>query len=268
MFKTHPDNMRMEPTPERVYSVCKLVANRALSKEDIRDYMSLSQPSSNNHSEINASIAVATDELGVLQVKDNIVTLIAPENILASPVSFRQYVSSRVFQLQNSTFYHFSKWYISKNDKIFELDRWEDKSNAAKLEVNDLSGLNENAALGWRFWASFLGLGYLSGTAIIPNMKTRLQDAFVTSWSRSFHFDVPASSKDFLLWISSNVPEVDVQPGAPLPMALSAGLRTLHELSLIELKAQRDTDRVRLYPVDAEPFNDFSHLTVKEAIRL
>lgn len=28
MFKTNPDGMRMEPTPERVLSVCRLIAQK------------------------------------------------------------------------------------------------------------------------------------------------------------------------------------------------------------------------------------------------
>ena len=51
-----------------------------------------------------------------------------------------------------------------------------------------------------------------------------------------------------------------------LPLALSAGLKTLHELGMIELKTWRDSDRVALYHVDGDPINDFSHITVKEAV--
>lgn len=264
MFRTHPDNIRMEPTPERVFAVCKLIASHSISKDDVREYMSLGEPSSSNYYEISASIAVALDELGILKSKDNILMLDVPESILKTPTEFRQYVSSKVFRQENSTFVRFSKWYIAQNERVFLLDTWEIKANTAKNEVDDLAGLNENAALGWRFWAAFLGLGYLNGTSLIPNMKTRIQDAITLSFSKSFQYDEPIQAKDFMDWIASAIPEVELT--TPLPMAISAGLRTLHELGLILLEARRDTDRVRLYYVDGDLFNDFSHVTVKEGI--
>ena len=47
-------------------------------------------------------------------------------------------------------------------------------------------------------------------------------------------------------------------------MAVSAGLRTLHELDIIKLEARRDTDRIKLYFVDGDPIDEFSHISVRE----
>ena len=41
MFKVNPDGMRMEPTPERVLSVCRLVAHKSMTREEIRKAMTL-----------------------------------------------------------------------------------------------------------------------------------------------------------------------------------------------------------------------------------
>ena len=51
-----------------------------------------------------------------------------------------------------------------------------------------------------------------------------------------------------------------------LPLAFSAGLRTLHELGLIKLETWRDSNRVFLYSVDGDPINDFSHITVRKEV--
>ena len=51
-------------------------------------------------------------------------------------------------------------------------------------EVKELSALNENAVLGWRFWAAFLGIGYsetvLPIGVIAPNpvITTRLNSIY------------------------------------------------------------------------------------------
>ena len=64
--------------------------------------------------------------------------------------------------------------------------------------------------------------------------------------------------------MSAKLPEIDF--GDRLPLALSAGLRTLHELGLIELKTWSDSTPIMLYRVDGEPINSFTHISVKEAI--
>lgn len=110
-------------------------------------------------------------------------------------------------------------------------------------EVKELSALNENAVLGWRFWAAFLGLGYLSGTMIIPNMKLRLEDILATTYTEKFRYDETILAQDFMLWLSTKLPEVEIE--SKLPLALSAGLRTLHELG-------PDVSSSQYYPTAAD----------------
>lgn len=41
MFKVNPDGMRMEPTPERVISVCRLIAHKSMTRDEVRKAMTL-----------------------------------------------------------------------------------------------------------------------------------------------------------------------------------------------------------------------------------
>ena len=59
---------------------------------------------------------------------------------------------------------------------------------------------------------------------------------------------------------------VAIQVVAEGPLALSAGLRTLHELGLIKLEMWSDSTPIMLYYVDGDPINGFTHISVKEAI--
>lgn len=264
MFKVNPDGMRMEPTPERVLAVCRLIAHSSLTREDVRKLMTLGNDDENELDQINKSISVALDELAILKVQDDQLMLAVDPSILASTTSFRRYVGARVFYQNNTTFYIFTKWLIAQNDSIFALKSWEGIAKTCGSEIGELSTLNENAVLGWRFWASFLGIGYLSGTMIIPNMMTRLTDILAMDFSKRFKFEEPILSYEFISWLSSRMPEVDMSH--KLPLALSAGLRTLHELGFIKLETWRDSDRIMLFYVDGDPINDFSHITVTEAI--
>ena len=261
MFKNHPDPMRMEPTPERVLAVCKMIEKQSMSKEKLIQAMSLGA----DNPDINASINVALEELHIIDQIDGMLILAAPEDILKTPITFRQFISAHVFQNKESTFFRFSRWVIEQNDRIFSLGKWEVLAATARSESSALNGMGENAVLGWRFWAAFLGLGYLSGTILIPNMKVRIQDVLSTEFAKHFSFNQSIRADEFLGWISSKIPEVDYHQDY-LPLAFSAGLRTLNALGLIELQVQRDTDVVRLFKVDGDPNNAFSHIIVREVV--
>ena len=265
MFKTNPDGMRMEPTPERVYSVCRLVAQKKLTHEELRQAMTLGQNGDKEIDQINKSLSVALEELNILKTKDNLLELAVDPAVIDTPTNFRRHISNTTLLKKDTTFYLFTKWVISKNENLFPLKSWETMAKVCGSEVPELSKINENAALGWRFWASFLGFGYLSGTMFIPNMKIRLEDILSTSFADKYKYDEAIRATDFISWLSSRMPEVDYT--GKLPLALSAGLRTLHELGLIKLETWRDSTRIFLYPVDGDPINDFSHITVTEEVR-
>lgn len=263
MFRTNPDGMRMEPTPERVLSVCRLVAHEPMTRSEICNAMTLGNGDEKALDQIKKSIDVSLEELAVLATKDEKLILAVDSNVVASVNSFRRYVGSKVFSQNNTTFTMFTKWFIAQGEHVFSLKSWEGMAKTCGAEVQELSGLNENAVLGWRFWAAFLGLGYLSGTMMIPNMKLRIEDVLATSFLQRFKYDVSILARDFISWLSSQIPEVDMSE--KLPLALSAGLRTLHELGSIKLETWRDSSRIKLYYVDGEPINEFSHITVKGA---
>lgn len=264
MFKVNPDGMRMEPTPERVLSVCRLIAHQSMTREEIRKAMTLGINDERELDQINKSIDVALKELSLIKADADKLVLAVDPGVIASSTSFRRYVSSRVFSAKDTTFHMFTKWLIAQNERIFSLKSWEGMAKTCGSEVKELSALNENAVLGWRFWAAFLGIGYLSGTMIIPNMKLRLQDILASTYTEKFKYNETILAQDFILWLSTKIPEVEI--GSKLPLALSAGLRTLHEVGLIKLETWSDSTPIMLYYVDGDPINGFTHISVKEAI--
>lgn len=264
MFKVNPDGMRMEPTPERVLSVCRLVAHESMSRDDVRNAMTLGINNEKELDQINKSINVALEELSLIKADADKLVLAVDPDVIATSTAFRRYVSSRVFSSRDTTFYMFTKWLIAQNDRIFSMKSWEGMAKTCGSEVKELAALNENAVLGWRFWAVFLGLGYLSGTMIIPNMKLRLEDVLATTYTEKFKYNETILAQDFMIWLSTKIPEVEI--GGKLPLALSAGLRTLHEVGLIKLETWSDSTPIMLYHVDGDPINSFTHISVKEAI--
>lgn len=262
MFKSNPDYMRMAPTPERVLAVCRLVAQKPISENDLRNAMSLLNPDVDVQP-ITESVKVALSELGLIKNQNGLLTLAVDKSVISSPPEFRRYISAKVFHRKDTTFFMFTKWVIEQNERLFSLTKWESIAKTCAAEQADLNFLNENSALGWRFWAAFLGIGYLSGTMLIPNMKLRIEDVINTEFCKKFNFNKTIRATDFVAWLNGKLPEVDMT--GKLPLALSAALRTLHELHIIELTTWQDGEKIMLYPVDGEPINDFTHITVKEA---
>lgn len=266
MFKINPDGMRMEPTPERILSVCRLIAHERMTREEVRKAMTLGINDEKELDQINKSITVALEELSLIKADADYLVLAVDPDVIASPTTFRRYVSARVFSAKDTTFYIFTKWMIGQNERIFSMKSWEGMAKTCGSEVKELAAINENAVLGWRFWAAFLGLGYLSGTMIIPNMKLRLEDILATTYTEKFKYNETIIAQDFIVWLSTKMPEVAI--GGKLPLALSAALRTLHEVGLIKLETWSDSTPVMLYYVDGDPINSFTHILVKEAINL
>lgn len=263
MFKIHKDGMLPDPTPERVYSICRIIADKSCSNSELQKAASLYPGTPQATTEVSASIRTA-EELGVIQNKDGVYSVIIPAEVLNTYIGFRQYVSDRVFKQKDTTFFKVTEWYLSKNEKVVEYDSWEDKAAAAVQDGID--GIKENDMLGWRFWASFLGEGYLHNRLLIPNMKVRIQDVLATKFKQDYSFDREISAKEFLTWLQVYIPEAIILSDAPLVLGVSNGLRSLAESGLIAIRAQMDAQRYRLYPIEGEAFNDFSHVKVKEVI--
>lgn len=264
MFKKNPDGMRMEPTPERVMSVCRLVAQKRVTRDELREILTLGKAGDKELDQIDKSITVALEELNVIKTKDNYFELAVNPDVIATSESFRRFVAAKVFGQSNTTFTMFTKWLIALNDSLFSLDKWEVMAVTSGEDIKELSAVDENAVLGWRFWATFLGIGYLSRTMFLPNMKIRLQDILATSFNQKFKYGETIRATDFVDWLSSKLPEADLSN--KLPLAVSAGLRTLHEVGLIKLETWHDSNRIMLFYVDGDPINDFSHITVSEEV--
>lgn len=115
MFKVNPDGMRMEPTPERVISVCRLIAHKSMTRDEVRKAMTLGSNDEKELDQINKSVNVALEELSIIKAQaDNLVLAVDPD-VIASPATFRRYVSSRVFAAKDTTFHMFTKWLIRRN---------------------------------------------------------------------------------------------------------------------------------------------------------
>lgn len=255
MFKEN-DNMRPGPTPERVLAVCRLVSQGSYTNQEIYKECALDENADLNDEAIRSSIDSA-EELGFIRKNKDKYELIIEEKRLESAQSFRRLVSSVAFKNNKTTFFKLTEWFIKNSDEVLRINRFDDlAATAAKTGVPSVT---ENDILGWRFWMRYLGFAYQYNKTLIPNMKTRIEDALS---------DVPKETKmtctQFVNWIKENIPEAATScTEALLPLAVSNGLRVLNSEGYIELISTRDAVRTSLYPLDGDVPNNFSEIIIR-----
>ncbi len=65
-------------------------------------------------------------------------------------------------------------------------------------------------------------------------------------------------------WIKENIPEAaSACDDAYLPLAISNGLRLLHNEKKIELISTMDAVKTALYPISGDTPNDFSEIVIR-----
>ena len=250
------DNMRPGPTPERVLAVCRLISRGSYTNQDIYKKCALNEDVDLNDEAIRSSIDSA-EELGFIKKDKDKYVLVIDQKHLDSAQAFRRLVSSVAFKNKKTTFFKLTEWYIKNSDEVLKINRFDDlAATAAKTGVPSVT---ENDILGWRFWMRYLGFAYQYNKTLIPNMKTRIEDALS---------DLPKDTKmtciQFVGWIKENLPEAaSACTEASLPLAVSNGLRLLDNEGMIEFVSTRDAVRTSLYPLNGVNINDFSEIVVR-----
>lgn len=259
MFKEN-ENIRPNATPERVFAVCRLVANGNYTYNELTDLLKLEDknvlPLNRNGGQDNEALGKSIEaaiELDLIRIENNHYELNIRQDTIKNTDNFRKEIVDRIFSKRNTTFFKITEWFIATSNDLFEVNKYEDLS--VKAIRADIANVSENAILGWRFWMRYLGFGYQYKGILIPNMRTRLLDAFEKHKTKS-KFDCI----EFLQWIKEYIPEASCCSEAGLPLAMSNALRTLHNENLIKLKSEKDAIRIPLYHIDGVQLNDFSEI--------
>lgn len=263
MFKTHYDHMRPGPTPERVLAICNAVAAHPCTQNEIRDRIYLDQDTVSQPGEELRNSILTAQELGLIELKDELYSLTVNSTHISTPEAFRRITAKRAFANHDSTFFRVSRWYVCSNEYVLFSGNWEDR--AALANKSGIDGITKHDMRGWRFWASFLGLGYISGAELIPNMYVRVRDILATDFAASFPFDEEIPADEFMRWLWHRLPEA-VMEDRSINMALSNALRTLRDMGEVIPTTQMDAINMYLYSIPEDPTNKVTHFIVKEAV--
>lgn len=170
MFK---EKMVTTAIPERIFALCKIVEKGSISSGDLKDKM---EPEFlKNGSVYFNDYKNAAEELGLITISDDLITLSVDSKIVKKIENMRAYINSQLEKYNSGQFYLVTNAYFEKGKDIFKEDK-----NIANLGplFSNITGIPVDAVAmrSWRFWAAFLGFGYLQEMFIIPNANVFLMD--------------------------------------------------------------------------------------------
>ena len=247
------DKMVTTATPERVYELCKLIEKEPLSTDKLREKM---EPEYlQNKTSYFSAYRNAAEELKLISITDNTISLAVDPLVVKNMSSMRRYVNSIIAEFENGPFYKVTQQYFSMGTEILKTNK--SVSELAPTMSRRLdTPIDAQGMLGWRFWASFLGVGYLQNTFLIPNAKNFLWDAIQNagleqnqSYSFSEFVDRIYGSCEIIFGTNRSKRELNY--------GVSNGLRALHNAGQIKLEHIHDqADNWTLYPMKAHSIQD------------
>lgn len=234
--------------PERVYTLCKIVEKKATPNSELKDKMEpsfLEQTTS-----YYADYRNAAEELQLVTNIDNTISLAVDPNVIKNMESMRYYINGQLDRFREGHFYKITYSYYSLGEKILHGEQ--NVANMASL-LSQVSGTQVDSMemRAWRFWASYLGFGYLQDMFVIPNADGFLHDiikraGFVKSqrYSISEFLEKLRPYSDIVIDSDSRDKQFN--------FGVSNGFRTLQDAGFIKMEYIMDQeDNWNLYHIDA-----------------
>lgn len=263
--------MKHEAIPERVFALCDLVKNKRMDEADVKEYF---EPKALKGSSYFSMVrdAASQFQLGLVNVVDKKISLAVDKKDVASLETMRKYIIGHIGNIKNGLFYETSQAYFELNEKAYEYGSVTDQDLMDALQKNMNRSLDVDDMRAWRFWAAYLGFGHLARPAtgntpqmnFLPNLYRYLQAAIEIADLKK---DVEYRIDDFMAAIQPycDIAMKDAITTHRLNMAMSYGLRMLHDNKEIELRYQLDNQNLwYLYESDLHMIRkEVSHVTIR-----
>ena len=266
------NNIKTEPTPERVLELCR-IASRMSNEKDIRAVFEPKRLNENS-TPIFTIIRDVAFELKLLEQDGEKLKFIGSKDCISSFDGFRKYCNSIVWKKSDTNFSKLAAVFLESNDEMLKNKRLTDPAGLAYLTEKTKISLTNNMVLGFRFWFSFLGFGYIQENKTdmyyLPNMVIALTD-FIEMMNLKKNKEYTVNDFMANLSILCPVATENALETHQLNLALSNGLRLLDATGgsngngLIDLKNNLDSkEKWNLFPSYTHRItSEFSHIIYK-----
>ena len=232
--------LRPEKTPKRVYALLKLVdyKNGLLKKEEICNYI---QPSNiQNNSSIVKSVFKFCKDNNLIDIDfDNKVILKIDKEVLKDESCFRKFMAKFIYDdISKNTFYLITEGMLATNVEIYNEDSFEDIS-----KILNLNEITKEDLMGWRFWAAYLGYGFILNGQFVINPQLKIKDFIEENFNTEDNKRI--TLRLFIQKLVERCPEFGITiDGNNVATHLSIALLTLESLNIIKLIAMNDSSEV------------------------
>lgn len=246
--------MVTEAIPARVYSLYRIATSKKdITKTEVQKDM---EPEGiyEGNSYFSTILKTAT-ELKLVEIQDSIIVPLVPKDQIKSMEDFKLFVISKMDSFEGEQFYKFTNAVVNMNEKIYQFTNVADSTMLNIISSQLDQQITAPMARGWRFWAQFLGFGYMNNMAFLPNAYIYVKNVLKLmdlEKKREYKID------DFMIRFNQygKILSSNLQPERNINIALSSALRELHDNGEIELKYGSDAEnRWILFPSD-ESFNE------------
>lgn len=243
--------------PERVFVLCKLVEKKPTESSELKEKMEPGYIERERSTSYFAYYRDVAKELELISIRDDIVSLSVDSSVIKDMHSMKQYIIKKISSYEEGPFYQISKKYFRLGDKILF------KKEQNITQIPELLSMTDDKGLrGWRFWAEYLGLGYMQGMFFIPNAAEFVKVLIEQSELKKNQL---YTVKEFINHLR---PQIDLimnfyDNSRRINFGTSNALKTLEDLKVIKLENILDEKEVwNLYQYsDAIPAR-ITHITV------
>jgi hypothetical protein len=227
-------NMVTEAIPARVYALYKIVASKKeISRSDLQGLM---EPSGiYEGSSYFSTIMKAATELKLVDIQDNMVYSLVPKEKINSIDDMRIHAISRLISFEGEQFYRCTNAIVNLNEEIFKFKSVSDNDMLTFLSEKAGQNVTAPMARGWRFWAQFLGFGYMNDFTFLPNAYIFVKNVIkLMDLEKKKEYQMDEFMSMFNQYgriLTDNAPSEKY-----LNLALSSALRELHENDEITIR--------------------------------
>lgn len=252
--------MQTPAIPERVFALCKAITNKEMAEKDLKELL---EPSHLGGKTVYFGIVrTAAEQLGLINIKDDTISLaIGKENVI-SIETMRKYINLNLENHKESLFYNVTKAYFSMGIEVFEHENVSKMCDLIGEKIN--RKVDEDDMRAWRFWVSYLGMGYMHDMLMLPNASTMISDVV---YGRQLKKDVEYSMSEFIDEIRPycDILLENVEEENKFNYGFSNGLRSLHDQGKIILQHKLDRgDMWFLYPLEFHAIKEtVTHITIR-----
>lgn len=253
--------MVTEAIPVRVFALYKIVTSKKdISRSELQELMEPSEIFEGS-SYFSAILKTAT-ELKLVDVQDNTVVALVSKEQIKTIDDLRLYIILKLENYEEEQFYKCTNAIVNLDEKIYKYSSISDSKMLNYLSEKVGQQITAPMARGWRFWAQFLGFGYMNELVFLPNAYIFVKNVIklIGLEKREYQMD------EFMTMFNQygRILSGNSQNEKYLNLALSNALRELHENGEITLKYISDqASKWILYPSNDLFNNPVSSITYK-----